>query len=79
MNPLTYFIGSQAKKITVGVVLGQNLGPIRSYVVKKVKKRALSIAFFHILHREYLLKQKVVVAQTSEWICEARKATFEGR
>ena len=51
-----------SKKIKVGVVLGQNLGQIRCNVVKKVK--ALSICFFHILHKEYLLKQKVVVVQT---------------
>ena len=30
-----------AKTINVGVVLGQNLGRIRSNVVKKVKKQAL--------------------------------------
>ena len=50
-----------AKKIKVGVVLGQYLGQIRSNVVKKVKKQALSIVFFHILNGEYLLhgeKQK---------------------
>ena len=44
---------------------GKNfLGQIRSNVVKKVKKVALSIDFFHILHVEYLLKQKVVVVPT---------------
>ena len=64
------------------MVLGQNLDQIRPNVVKKVKKRALSIGFFHILHGEYLLKQKVVVVQTPEWKCKAniaRNATFEGR
>ena len=50
----------------MGVVLGQNLGQIRSKVVKKVKKLALSIGFSHILHREYILKQEVVVVQTPE-------------
>ena len=35
------------KKIKVGVVLVQNLGQIRSNVVKKVKKGALSIAFLY--------------------------------
>ena len=62
------------------MVLGQNLGQIRSNVVKKVKKQALSI-FFHILHGGYLLKQKEVVVQTPEWKSKAniaRKATFEG-
>ena len=64
----------------MGVVLGQNLGQIRSNVVKNIKKRALLIGFFHILHGEYLLKQKVVVVQTPEWKFKtniARNATFE--
>ena len=43
----------------MGVVLGQNLGQIRPNVVKKVKKQALSKSFFHILHGEYPLKEKV--------------------
>ena len=51
----------------MAVVLGQNLSQIRSNVVKKIKKLALSISLFHILHGEYLLKQKVVVVQTPEW------------
>ena len=46
LNPLTYFTRNQAKKIKVGVALGQNLGQIRPNVVKKVKKWLLSIAFF---------------------------------
>ena len=82
MNPLTYFTGKQKKDNKLGVVLGQNLVQIRSSAVKKVKKLALSISFFHILHGEYLLKQKVVVAQTFEWIFKAniaRNATCEGR
>ena len=60
-NPIS--LETSKKKIKVAVVLGQNLGQIRSNVVKKVKKQALSICFFHILHGEYLLKQKVVVVQ----------------
>ena len=38
-----------------------------SSVVKKVKKQALALGFFHILHAEYLLKQKVVVIKPPEW------------
>ena len=34
------------EKIKVGVVLGQNLGQIRSNVVKKVKKLGLSVVTF---------------------------------
>ena len=51
-----------AKKIKVDVVLGQKLGQIRPNVVKE----GLSIGFFRILHREYLLKQKVVSVKTPE-------------
>ena len=50
--------------------------------MKKVKRQALSICFFHILKVEYLLKQKVVVAHTPEWKFKAniaRNATFKGR
>ena len=49
------------------MVLGQNLGQINPNVVKKVKKQALSISFFHNLHWEYLLKQKLMVVQILEW------------
>ena len=48
---------------------------------KEVKKLALSIGFFLILHGEYLLKHKVVVAQTPErefQVNIASNATFEG-
>ena len=56
-----------AKKIKMGVVLEENLGQIRSNVVKKkVKKLALSIGFSHVFHRECILKQEVVVVQTPE-------------
>ena len=64
------------------MVLGQNLGQIRSNVVKKVKKQALSLGFFHIFLREYLLKQKVVVVKPPEWkfmAIIARNAKFKGR
>ena len=56
-----------AKKIKVGVVLGLNLGKIGPSAVKKVKKQALSVSFFHILLGEYPLKQKVVVVKIFEW------------
>ena len=39
-------------------------------------------SFFHILHGEYLLKQEIVILQTSEWKYKeniARNITFEGR
>ena len=74
---------NQAKINKVGVVLRQSLGQIMSNnVVKKVKKLALSIGFFHTLHGKYLLKHKVVVVQIPEWKFKAniaRNTTFEGR
>ena len=55
------------KKIKVVVVLGQNLGQIRSNVVKKKKEMGIIISFFfHILLREYLLKQDLVVVKPPE-------------
>ena len=65
----------------MGVALGQNLGQIRLNIVKKLKKQALSIGFFYILHEEYILKQKAVVLQTPEWKCKTnitRNTTSEG-
>ena len=41
----------------MGVVFGQNLGQIRFNVVKK-KETGIINRFFHILHREYILKQE---------------------
>ena len=70
-----------AKKIKVGVVLGQNFGQIRSSVVKKVKKQVLLLGFFHILLGEYILKQKVVVVKSPEWkfmTVLAKNAKFKG-
>ena len=61
------------------VVLVQNLGQIMSNIVKKVKKQAISLGFFHILLGEYLLKQKVVVVKPPEWnvmVIIARNAKF---
>ena len=58
------------KKITnirLGVVLGQKLGEIISNGLKKVKKQAISLVFFHILLEDYLLKQEVVVVKPPEW------------
>ena len=60
-----------SKKIKVDVVLGQNFGKTKLNVVKKSKETGiLSIGFFHILHGEYLLKEKVVIVQTPGWKCK---------
>ena len=59
-------MGNQQKN-KVGVVLAQNLGQIRSNVVKKVKKQAISLGFFHILLGDYLLKQEAMVVKPPEW------------
>ena len=56
-----------AKKIKLGVVLGQNLDQIMSNVVKKVKKQVISLDFFHILLGNYLLKQEAVIVKPPEW------------
>ena len=61
------------------MVLVQNLGQIMSNVVKKIKKQAISLGFFHILLRDYLLKQEAVVVKLPEWIFMAiiaRNAKF---
>ena len=50
----------------MGVVLGQKLGQIMSNTVKKVKKQAISLGFFHILLGDYLLKQEAVVLKPPE-------------
>ena len=66
----------------MAVVLGQDLGQIRSNVVKKVKKQFLSLGFFRILLGEYLLKQKLVVIKLHEskyMAITARNAKFKGR
>ena len=34
---------------------------------REIKKQALSLGFFRILHGEYLLKQKIVVVKPPEW------------
>ena len=38
-----------------------------SNVVKKVKEQAISLGFFHILLKDYLLKQETVVVKLPEW------------
>ena len=70
-----------AKKIKVGVVLEQTLGQIMSNVVKKLKKRALSIGFFIFYMENTFHSIKAVVVQTPEWkfkVNIARNVTFEG-
>ena len=38
-----------------------------SNVVKKVKKQAISVDFFHVLLGDHLLKQEAVVVKPPEW------------
>ena len=81
IESLNIFHWKAAKKVKVGVILGENLGQIKPNDVKKVQKKALSIDFFPILQGEYLLKQKLVIVQTPEGKFNAnipRNATFEG-
>ena len=49
------------------------LGPL---LWKKVKKQAVPIAFFHILHGWYILKSIEVVVQTPEWKFKANTASW---
>ena len=54
---------------------------IKSNVMRKAKKLALSIDFFHTLLGEYILKQEVVVIEIPEWKYKAslaRNTTFDG-
>ena len=64
-----------AKKVKLGVVSGQNLGQIMSNVVKKVKKQAISLGFFHTLLGDYLLKQEAMVVKPPEWKFMAIRAS----
>ena len=50
-----------------GCGLGAKFGLNYFQCCEKSNETVLSIGFFHILHGEYLLKQKVVVVQTPEW------------
>ena len=62
------------------MVLWQNLGKIRSNVVKKVKKGIIKFFFIFYMGNIYLLKQKEVIVQTPEWKFKAkiaRNAIFE--
>ena len=59
---------------------GKILAKLGPMLWKKAKKLALSIGFSLILHREYILKQDVVVVQTPEWKLKAniaRHAIFQ--
>ena len=49
------------------MVFWENLGQIMSNVVKKVKKQAISLGFFHILAGDYHLKQEAVVVKPPDW------------
>ena len=49
--------------------------------MRKAKKLALSIDFFHTLLGEYILKQEVVIIEIPEWKYKAslaRNTTFDG-
>ena len=45
---------------------GKILGQIMPNVLKKVKKQAISLGFFHILLEDYLLKQEAVLVKPPE-------------
>ena len=58
MYALTCFIGNQSKKLKWVWSLGQNVGQIRSNLVKKPTGIGIWMGFFHILHEVYIYKQK---------------------
>ena len=56
------------------------MGQIMSNVVKKLKKQAISLGFFHILLGDYLSKQEAVVVKPSEskfMLIIAKNAKFQ--
>ena len=57
-----------AKKIKVGVVLGQNLGQIKPNIVKKVKKWALSIVSFFIFYMGNTFNKAESSGCTNTWV-----------
>ena len=65
INPQTYFIGNQPKKVK-WMSVGQKLGQIWYNVVKKQRKTGISMGFFYILHELYVYKQEVVFIEISE-------------
>ena len=70
-----------SKNIKVNVVLGQNFGQVRSNVVKKIKKHALSIGFSYFMWEITFKGKKVVVVQKHEWkfkVNIARNTTLDG-
>ena len=76
---LTYFIGNQSKKVKWVWSLRQNLGQIRSNVVKITKELVFQWGFFHM--RYTFTNKTAVVIETPEWKVKtilARNTTFEG-
>ena len=81
MNPQTYFIGNQPKKVKWVWSAGPNLGQIWYNVVRKQRKTGISMGFFDILHEIYMHKHEVVFIEIPEWKLKAklvRKYIFEG-
>ena len=76
---LTYFIGNQSKKVKWVWSLRQNLGQIKSNVVKNTKELVFQWVFFHM--RYTFTNKTAVVIEIPEWKLKtilARNTTFEG-
>ena len=56
-----------AKKINLGVVLGQNLGKNYVQCCEKSKETGNTIRFFSYFTWDYFSKQKAVVVKPREW------------
>ena len=48
-------------------------GKILGQILKKVKKQATSLGFFHILLEDYLLKQEAVVVKPPDLVKNGKK------
>ena len=81
IESLNIFQWKPAKKNQSGCGLGVKFGQNYAQCCENSKETGIIIkVFFHILHGEYLLKQKVVVVKTFEWKFKtniARNDTFE--
>ena len=69
------------KKLKMDVVFGQNLGQIRSNVVKKSKETGIINRFFSYFAQGIHFKARRVVIQTPGWKFKAniaRNAIFQG-
>ena len=69
-----------SQKKSKWVLCWAKFGPNYVHCCENSKETGIINRFFHILHREYLLKEKLVAVETPEWKFKAtiaRNVTFE--